>query len=99
MCEPVYVRRDTAQPVTATLFRFGLEDGYRLKGVYHPKSGPVPRSMERVPVVVTAAGALTVREGDVIVRTPGEDTPLTVLTPLEFAAAYTRTDALIQGGA
>lgn len=48
--------------VDAVPYEGGMEDGYVLDGAYHPKTGPVPRSMFRKPAINTLEGPMIVND-------------------------------------
>lgn len=82
--------RKKAEILDAVQFEQGMEDGYFLKNEYFPASGPVPRSMERVPGVETTLGPVRVSVGDWI--TTNEHGEVFVCPAAVFEATYERVN-------
>ena len=64
----------------------GVEDGFVVDGKYYNKSGPVPRSINRIPAIKTLEGFHEISEGDYIITgVKGERYPC---KPDVFEATY-----------
>jgi hypothetical protein len=72
--------------IEAAQYEPGMEDGFVIDGAYYDKSGPVPRSMNRIPAIKTLEGRHEISPGDwIITGVQGERYPC---KPDIFAATY-----------
>jgi hypothetical protein len=72
--------------IEAAIYEFGMEDGFVVDGRYYDKSGPVPRSMKRIPAIKTLEGRHEISPGDwIITGVKGERYPC---KPDIFAMTY-----------
>lgn len=55
------------EPIKAEWYAVGMEDGFLDGGTFYPNTGPVPRSMTRVPVMVVRGKLRMIGDDDRIV--------------------------------